>query len=238
MSTKTKIFKYTLLILVILILIGLTVYLFPIIRNLSTSEGQLKFKNKVSEVGILGILVLFGLQFAQIFLAILPGEPIEVLAGMCYGGLGGFVFITISLLIINAIIFLAVKKYGRKFVYSFCNKKRIEKIENSKLIKNPKKIEWIMIILFLIPGTPKDILVYIAGLLPIKPLRFIFISTFARFPSIISSTLVGSNLVKGDWKFSIIIYAVTFIIVGILIFVINKLDKDKTAEKAIKIIKE
>ena len=238
MSTKTKIFKYTLLILVILILIGLTVYLFPIIRNLSTAEGQLKFKNKVSEVGILGILVLFGLQFAQIFLAILPGEPIEVLAGMCYGGLGGFVFITISLLIINAIIFLAVKKYGRKFVYSFCNKEKIKKIENSKLFKNPKKIEWIMIILFLIPGTPKDILVYIAGLLPINPLRFIFISTFARFPSIISSTFVGSNLVKGDWKFSIIIYAVTFIIVGILIFVINKLDKDKTAEKAIKIIKE
>lgn len=238
MSIKTKIFKYTLLILVILILIGLTVYLFPIIRNLSTAEGQLKFKNKVSEVGILGILVLFGLQFAQIFLAILPGEPIEVLAGMCYGVLGGFVFITISLLIINAIIFFAVKKYGRKFVYSFCNKKRIEKIENSKLFKNPKKIEWIMIILFLIPGTPKDILVYIAGLLPIKPLRFIFISTFARFPSIISSTFVGSNLVKGDWKFSIIIYVVTFIIVGILIFVINKLDKDKTAEKAIKIIKE
>lgn len=238
MSIKTKIFKYTLLILVILILIGLTVYLFPIIRNLSTAEGQLKFKNKVSEVGILGILVLFGLQFAQIFLAILPGEPIEVLAGMCYGGLGGFVFITISLLIINAIIFFAVKKYGRKFVYSFCNKKRIEKIENSKLFKNPKKIEWIMIILFLIPGTPKDILVYIAGLLPLNPLRFIFISTFARFPSIISSTFVGSNLVKGDWKFSIIIYVVTFIIVGILIFVINKLDKDKTAEKAIKIIKE
>lgn len=238
MSTKTKIFKYTLLILVILILIGLTVYLFPIIRNLSTAEGQLKFKNKVSEVGILGILVLFGLQFAQIFLAILPGEPIEVLAGMCYGGLGGFVFITISLLIINAIIFLAVKKYGRKFVYSFCNKEKIKKIENSKLFKNPKKIEWIMIILFLIPGTPKDILVYIAGLLPINSLRFIFISTFARFPSIISSTFVGSNLVKGDWKFSIIIYAVTFIIVGILIFVINKLDKDKTAEKAIKIIKE
>ncbi len=238
MSTKTKIFKYTLLILVILILIGLTVYLFPIIRNLSTAEGQLKFKNKVSEVGILGILVLFGLQFAQIFLAILPGEPIEVLAGMCYGGLGGFVFITISLLIINAIIFLAVKKYGRKFVYSFCNKEKIKKIENSKLFKNPKKIEWIMIILFLIPGTPKDILVYIAGLLPIKPLRFIFISTFARFPSIISSTFVGSNLVKGDWKFSVIIYVVTFIIVGILIFVINKLDKDKTAEKAIKIIKE
>ncbi len=226
MSKKVKTFKCILLILVILLLIGLTVYLFPVIQKLSTVEGQLKFKSHVSNMGILGVLALFGLQFAQIFLAILPGEPIEVLAGMCYGGFGGFIFITFSLLIINTIIFFAVKKYGRKFVYSFYDKTKIDKIENSKLFKNPKKLEWIMIILFLIPGTPKDILVYIAGLLPIKPLRFILISTFARFPSVISSTLAGSNLVKGNWRFSIIIYIITFILIGILIFIINKLDKE------------
>lgn len=237
MSKKVKTFKYILLILVILLLIGLTVHLFPVIQNLSTVEGQIKFKSQVSDMGISGILALFGLQFAQIFLAILPGEPIEVLAGMCYGGFGGFIFITFSLLIINTVIFFAVKKYGRKFVYSFCDKTKIDKIENGKLFKNPKKIEWIMIILFLIPGTPKDILVYIAGLLPIKPLRFILISTFARFPSIISSTLAGSSLVKGDWKISIIIYIITFILVGLLIFIMNKFDKEKTAAEAIKVIK-
>src|SRR5699024_8231913 len=99
---------------------------------------------------------------------------------------------------------------------------------------NPKKIEFIMMILFLIPGTPKDLLVYIAGLLPIKPLRFILISTFARLPSVISSTFAGSNLVVGDWKMSIIIYAVTFLIVGAVIFLINKLDKSKTTSEAIK----
>ena len=238
MNKKIKTFKSILVIIVILVLIGLTVHLFPVIQNLSTLEGQMKFKNQVANMGILGILALFGLQFAQIFLAFLPGEPIEVLAGMCYGSYGGFAFITISVFIINSIIFWAVKKYGRKFVYSFCNEKRIEKIENSKLLKNPKKLELIMVILFLIPGTPKDILVYIAGLLPLKPLRFILISTFARFPSVISSTLAGSNLVKGDWKFSIMIYIITFILVGLLIFIINKLDKEKIAKEAIKVIKE
>ena len=236
-SKRAKAFKYVLLVVVIAVIIGLIVYLFPVVRNLSTPEGQLEFKNQVASMGALGYLALFGLQFAQIFLIIIPGEPIEILAGMCYGGIGGLIFITISAFIITTIIFFAVRKFGRRFVYSFCSKERIDKIENSKLFKNPKKIEFIMLILFLIPGTPKDLLVYLAGLLPLKPLRFILISTFARIPSVVSSTFAGSNLVAGNWKFSVIIYAVTFLIVGIMIFIINKFDKDKTAEEAMKIIK-
>ena len=218
-------------------MVGLIIYLFPVIKNLSTPEGQLEFKNHVGDMGMIGVLALFGLQFAQIFLIIIPGEPIEILAGMCYGGVWGTVFIIVSAFIISSIIFFAVRKFGRRFVYSFCSKDRIDKIENSKLFKNPKKIEWIMLILFLIPGTPKDLLVYIAGLLPIKPLRFILISTFARLPSVISSTIAGGSLIAGNWKFSIMIYAVTFLIVGIIIFIINKFDKDKIAEEAMKIMK-
>lgn len=237
MSRRVKAFKYILMIIVIVLLIGLIVYLFPVIKNLSTPEGQLEFKNQVSNMGFLGLLALFGLQFAQIFLIILPGEPIEILAGMCYGGIGGTLFITISACIISSIIFFAVRKFGRKFVYSFCSKERIEKIENSKLFKNPKKIEWIMLLLFVIPGTPKDLLVYIAGLLPLKPLRFILISTFARLPSVVSSTFAGSSIVAGNWKISIIIYVVTFALVGLFIFIVNKFDKDKTAEEAIRVIK-
>ena len=237
MGKKTKIFKCLLIIIVLALCIGLIVYLFPVIKNLSTPKGQMDFKKHVANLGALGYLALFGLQFAQIFLIILPGEPIEVLAGMCYGGIGGLIFITVSAFIITTIIFLAVRKFGRKFVYSFCNKKRIDKIENSKLFKNPKKIECIILILFLIPGTPKDLLVYISGLLPLRPLRFILISTFARFPSVISSTFAGSNFVAGNWKFSLIIYAVTFVIVGITILIINKFDKDKTAKEAMKIMK-
>ena len=238
MSKKTKTFKYILIVIVLALFIGLIIYLFPVIKNLSTPEGQLEFKNQIANLGILGYLALFGLQFAQIFLIVLPGEPMEILAGMCYGGIGGLVFITISVLIITTIIFWAVRKFGRKFVYSFCSKEKIDKIEHSKLFQNPKKIEWIMLILFLIPGTPKDLLVYIGGLLPVKPLRFILISTFARIPSVISSTFAGSNLVAGNWKFSIIIYGITFIIVGIIIFIINKFDKDKTAEEAMKVMKD
>ena len=236
-KTKIKIFKIIIMILVIALLIGITIYLFPVIKNLSTSEGQMEFKNKVNKSGFLGMLTLFGLQVAQIFLFILPGEPLEILAGMCYGGIGGTIFITVSVFIISTAIFFIVRKLGKKFVYDFCSEEKVKKIENSKLFKNAKKIESIMLILFIIPGTPKDLLVYIAGLLPIKPFRFIMISTFARLPSVISSTFAGSNLLAGDWKVSIIIYAMTFLIVGIGIFIINKFDKNKTTSEVIKALK-
>lgn len=235
-KNKIKIFRILLVITVLAIIIGAIVYLIPVMKNLSTIEGQEAFKNKVNDSGMIGLLMLFGLQLAQVFLIILPGEPIEILAGMCYGGWGGLLFITISVGIITTGIFFLVRKLGRRFVYDICDEEKVKKIENSKLFKNPKKIEWIMIILFMVPGTPKDLLVYIAGLLPIKPLRFVLISTFARLPSVVSSTFAGDTLMKGDWKTSLAIYAITFLLVGIVVFIVNKFDKSKTTEEALKSI--
>ena len=235
---KTTIFKIILAIIALAICIAVIVYLFPIVKNLSTQQEQLEFKEKIDSLGFLGLLMLFGIQFAQIFLIIIPGEPIEILAGMCYGGIGGTIFITVSVAILTTLILFMVRRLGRKFVYEFCSKEQIEKIENSKVMKNTEKIEFIMLILFLIPGTPKDLLVYIGGLLPIKPLRFILISTFARLPSVISSTFAGENIVSGDWTFSIIIYVATFVIIGIIIFLVNKFDKSNTTRQILDSMKK
>ena len=229
-SKNSKIFKIIVAILAIAILTGIIAYLVPLIKGLTTAEGQLAFKEKIDKAGIWGILMLFGIQLAQIFLIIIPGEPIELFAGMCYGTLGGTLFVMISAAIITTLIVLMVRKFGRKFVYDFCSKERIQKIEKSKMFKNPKRLEWIMIILFVLPGTPKDLLVYLGALLPIDPVRFIIITTLARFPSIISSTLAGSNLLVGNWELSIGVYLITFALIGITIFIINKFDKSKATE--------
>ena len=215
-----------------------TIYLYPIMQELFKPQGRENFKIKIQESGFVGILMLLGLQFAQIVFPVLPGEPIEILAGMCYGTIGGFCFITISIIIITTTIFFLVRKIGRSFVYTVVSKEKIDKIENSKLFKHPKKIEYIMLILYFIPGTPKDLLTYIAGLLPINPKRFIIISTLARTPSIISSTLAGANLASGDWKMSLIIYAITFVIVGIIVFCIKKFDKSNTTGETLSAIQK
>jgi len=237
MKKKTKIFKLVILFIVIAILLGIAIYLMPLIKDLSTTDGQHAFKEKISNSGAWGPLILFGLQFAQIFLFIIPGEPIEILAGICYGPIWGTVFVIVAAAIISAFIYLLVHKFGRRFIYSFIDPRKIKKIENSKIFQNPRTIRFIIFILFFIPGTPKDLLTYIAALLPIKPLEFIIISTIARFPSVVSSTWAGANLLGGNWHFSLMIYGATFLIVAIVILIMKKFDKNKITEEAINTIK-
>lgn len=232
-SKKIKVIKLIIFMLAIVTMIGLTIYLFPVVKNLSTHEGQVAFEEKVNNSGIYGFLTLLGLQFAQIFLVILPGEPLEILAGMCYGTVGGTLFLLFSVALTTTIIFWLVHKFGKELIYQNFSKEKIDKIENSKIFQNPKKIEFILAICFAVTGAPKDILVYIGGLLPIKPLRFILISTFCRFPSIISSTIVGEYFSEGNWKVSMIVYGVTFILTIIALLIIRIFDKDKITEKAL-----
>ena len=49
---KVKIVQLILLIIVIILCAGLIAYLFPVMKNLSTYEGQIQFKDKVENSGI------------------------------------------------------------------------------------------------------------------------------------------------------------------------------------------
>ena len=234
---KTTIIKVLIFIIAISLFVGIIAYLFPVMKNLSTHEGQLAFKARIEESGVYGFLTLLGLQFAQIFLVILPGEPLEILAGMCYGAVGGTIFIFFSVALTTTLIFLLVRKYGRKFIEQSFDKKKIDIIEKSKIFQNPKNIEFILAICFAITGAPKDILIYVGGLLPIRPIRFILIATFCRFPSVISSTIVGEYFSEGNWKVSLLIYGITFIITILTLVIIRIFDKDKITEKALNELK-
>ena len=46
MSKKSKILKIILAIFVIAVIIAAIIYVFPVVKNLSTTEGQQEFKNK------------------------------------------------------------------------------------------------------------------------------------------------------------------------------------------------
>ena len=124
---KKKIVNFIVLAIVIAIFVLAIIYLAPIMKDISTKEGQIAFKEKIESLGILGFLMLFGLELAQIFFVVIPGEPLEVLAGMCYGIIGGTIFITASVFIITVLIFFTVKKFGRKFVEESFGKEKIDK---------------------------------------------------------------------------------------------------------------
>lgn len=111
---KNKWKKIILTIISILILAGLTVILWNIFKAISTEEGRLEFRNLIMNLGALGCLLLIALNVSQIFLFFFPGEVVELLAGLCYGAVGGLIVIYIgALLPVNAPRFILLSTLFR-----------------------------------------------------------------------------------------------------------------------------
>lgn len=198
----------------VLLILSLFVML-PFIEKLSEPENQIRFKEWVNDIGIRGWLIVLGIQILQIVIAFIPGEPVELLAGVIYGTFGGLIVCLAGASMASAITFTLSKKYGKPLLNRFFGK---EKVKVWRWIQDNRKIETVTFVLFFIPGTPKDMLTYVVGLSNIRLSRFILISSFARIPSILSSAMVGSFMRKGKWEISITVFAITGIIgiMGIL----------------------
>lgn len=231
---KKTVLKIITILLSLGILAIVCIEFYPLMKNLATKEGRIEFKQEIENMGFWGVIILYVIESAQMIFVILPGEPIEILYGMCYGGIGGAILLTIAVFINTIIVYCLVKKYGRKILIFFFSKDKVKKIENSKLFKKPKNIEYIIMLLFFLPGTPKDLLLYIGALLPIDAKKFILISTFIRFPSVITSTIAGDNIVEGNIGMTIGIYAITAGIIVLVMFIQKRFKKDKESEEIIK----
>ena len=81
---KKKVINIIVIVTIIVIFALAIAYLAPIMKDISTKEGQIAFKKKIEGLGPFGFLILFALEVAQIFFVVIPGEPLEVLAGMCF----------------------------------------------------------------------------------------------------------------------------------------------------------
>ncbi len=227
---KFKTLKILIFLAIIALLLILTIKLLPLFKNLATDEGRLNFKSQMADSGNSSAFIIIGLQLLQILVPILPGEPIEFLAGMCYGSFNGMIILFIGSFLSSFIIFFCVRKFGINFIETFLGHDTIEKIYKNKLLSNPKRLEIVLFFVFLIPGTPKDLFVYLGGLLPVHPIKFLLIATFARFPSIISSTIAGANTLNGNFKVTIFIYVFTLLIscFGIIIYNIISKPEEQT----------
>mgnify|MGYP000843902387 CR=1 FL=1 len=60
---------------VFIIFVLLTIKLFPLVLALRNPEYQQAFEEKISSLGLVGVLVFLLIQVLQVVLAFIPGEP-------------------------------------------------------------------------------------------------------------------------------------------------------------------
>lgn len=213
--------------LFILVLGLLTLIFLPEIKRLATPEGREAFKLWVDSLGFLGWLVSLGIQLLQIFVAFIPGEPVELMLGYVWGPWLGTFTCLLGIFIGTSLIYFFVKKLGRKFVVRAVGEADLTKY---KFLSNRSRAQMTVFILFFIPGTPKDALTYIAPLAPIPTVSYLLITTFARIPSIVTSTILGDSIANGNYILAIIVFALTAIISVLGIILGNRFVERRSKE--------
>lgn len=194
-------------VVVLLVLIALTIVLGkPIIAAI---RDKASFRQWMQGTGFWKYPLMMGIMALQVIIAFIPGEPIEIIAGYIFGGWMGMFLCLLGAALGSVVIILAVRKFGMKFVSLFVSR---EQIQNLKFFRNPKKRDATIFLLFLIPGTPKDILTYLAGLVPIHLGKYLVITSIARVPSVITSTMGGNLLGAKEYRYAIIIFAATLVL--------------------------
>lgn len=185
--------RMTLLGLAAAVMLPFFVVCVPLLRWMLRPEFGGWLRQEVADLGVWGGLALLGVQVLQVVVAILPGEPVELAAGAMYGVWGGLLLCLCGCLIGSAGVFLAVRWKGRA---AFGSTALAARLRQYRFLREEDKLEGLVFLLYLIPGTPKDILVYACALSPLPFWRFLFLSTLARIPSVLTSTWAGDSFTE------------------------------------------
>ena len=189
--------------------LAVTIIFWPFIRELRNPQYRQNFTLWVESNGFAGVLVLLGIQILQIVIAVIPGGPVQIIAGAAYGTFGGLAILLCGCLIASSVIFLAVRKFGLPFLHRFFGEKELGKW---MFLKDSRKTARLVFILYLIPGTPKDLLTWLCPLTNLSLPVFVILSTLARIPAILSSVIMGDSVIRGKWLLSLSMFIITAVI--------------------------
>src|SRR4030042_1427907 len=149
-----------------------------------------RLRGFIDSLGMWGFAGFIFLQVVQVVAAPIPGEASGLLGGDLYGPFLGVLLSTIGLTIGSYVAFAVSRAFGRPFVEKFVDERTMSRFDY--LLHH--KGAFLVFILFLIPGFPKDLLCYILGLGHITTAEFLVIGGTGRLFGTILLTLGGSYI--------------------------------------------
>lgn len=221
--------KYKIAVFVIyaLLIAALTVALIPLAKLLTSENGMEKFHNILESYRYFGIVVFLLVQAIQVVVVFIP--PVQIVGGMLFGGIFGSILSVVGLWLGSAAVFWLVRTAGKPLVEAIISKKDIKKF---KFLEDGEKLTFVLFVLYLIPGTPKDALTYLAGLTKIDTKQFLFVVLPARVPMVVVSAVFGSSINSGNYALTVVLALViaAFAVFGFIF-------REKAVERMRKFIK-
>ncbi len=175
--------------MLLLFIAGSTLILYAtgLISFFLNKEKMTIFLNSLGPLSFIGFIFL---QASQVIISPIPGEVTGIIGGFLYGKFLGILLSTIGLTIGSWTAFSLSRWLGSPFVEKFVRKETINRYDY--LLHH--KGAFLVFLLFLIPGFPKDLLCYILGLGHLSTKEFLVISTVGRFMGTVLLTLGGDYI--------------------------------------------
>ena len=164
-------------------------------------------------------LIYIGAQILQIIICIIPGQALQVVAGYLYGFWLAFLLSMIGAFLGSVIVFYIAQFLGHDAMHILFGERKIMEMLDKI---NSKKGMLAVFIIFLIPGIPKDLCTYAAGISKMKIKPFLIISLIARSPGMMCSIAIGRQIMHGNYHSAIIIAVIV-----VILFIIGVLFRDK-----------
>ncbi|MBV7275736.1 TVP38/TMEM64 family protein [Clostridiaceae bacterium UIB06] len=188
-------------------------------KYFNTLKDPNEVKNIIMSYGSYSMLVYIGLQVLQVVAFFIPGEIIQIAGGYIFGTLWGSVLSIIGITLGSALAYGFSRHYGKPLINMIISKKDIKFFDR---ILNLGNINIIVLLLYAIPGIPKDALAYICGISNINFKDFIVFSTVGRIPGILVSAYFGAKINGGNRTLLIMIA-----IISIVLFVVGVFKGEK-----------
>ncbi len=206
---KATAFKFAGLIAFFAIMAVVVVIAWPYIADVFTEGGVERMVERVQNAGPAGVLILLGMQFLQVVVAFIPGEVVQIAAGLMYGPFFGTIIILVGCIISSTVIYKMVHALGAPFVQGMVSTEHLEKF---RAFEEQGKLDIVVFILFLIPAMPKDVFTYLVPLTDMSYKKFIVITTLGRIPGVVASTYAASGFASGDIVGPVVVIVIVAII--------------------------
>jgi len=211
-------------VILLLVIIGVPFYVFYYQRELIQTFSSLDSVNAfLKEYETASIFAYIGFQILQIAIFIIPGQAIELAGGYLFSFWPGLLFTFTGVFLGMIFTFFLARILGKDAIHLIVGEERtkyyIEKF-------NSKKALMVIFIIYLIPGIPKDVITYVAGISDVDLRAFIVVSMLGRLPSMIGGVMIGSMLNSGTYVGVIIL-----IVISCIAFILGIIYRDKLTGK-------
>ena len=198
---------------------GLMLFLFsgenlPILKALITETTKKEdIRDSLSNLGWRGYLTVGILAMLQVVLTFLPAEPVQVVSGVAFGFVGGFLACLAGVILGNTLVFVLYRLYGQRLTEYFSKSVEFD----FDIARRSSKVAWIVFILYFLPAIPYGMICLFTASLGMRYPRFITLTVLGSIPSIVIGVELGDLAISSSLWLSLGVFLALVALLAVLV---------------------